>query len=417
MDGVHQLDRGARTTTAIGLHERVAALLDRMGALQAALQIRRMAPVPTVSIVTYHRIAEVGAEDPYDPDVVDATPAQFRRQIETLARIGTPIGMTALIRALDGGQLPPNPFMVTFDDGYRSCRDVALPILRTLGVPATFFIATAYATGHKLYWWEQIAVALHQARGKTALLSYPRPMVIRADDPNARRLLDNTVKNTRGLDLDRFLRELRTAFDVPWSPDLEAVLAAPLCMTWHDIRALVHEGMDVESHTCTHRVLDTLDVHELRDELISSRLELELMLRRPVRALAYPVGRRVPRWVRCAVAEAGYQLGLTNLGGVNRIWPTPIRGWSIDRFDLCRLRTERSLSDAMFLAQIAVPQLAAMQGMLPRFRRGGLAPLPADPHRIADMLRPGALCHDDPPAPRTASALVMTSSNSAVIAS
>lgn len=367
MDGVHRLDTGAHTTTAIGLHERVAALLDRTGALQTVLQIRRMAPVPTVSIVTYHRIAELAADEPYDPDIVDATPAQFRRQIETLARIGTPIGMTALIRALDGGQLPPNPFMVTFDDGYRSCCDVALPILRTLGVPATFFIATAYAGTRKLYWWEQIAVALHRARGRTATLSYPRPMVIETGNPRARRLLDSTVKNTCGLDLDRFLRELRAALDVPWSPDIEAELAAPLCMTWHDIHALADEGMDVESHTRTHRVLETLDDHELQDELVTSRLELELALRRPVRALAYPVGRRPPGRVRRAVARAGYQIGLTNLGGVNRIWPTAVRVWPINRFDLCRLRTERSLSDAMFLAQIAVPQLAAMQGLLPRF--------------------------------------------------
>jgi peptidoglycan/xylan/chitin deacetylase (PgdA/CDA1 family) len=60
--------------------------------------------------------------------------------------------------------------MITFDDGYRSCRDIALPILEDLGVPATFFIATAFASGGKLYWWEQIAAALHGARTSTATL-------------------------------------------------------------------------------------------------------------------------------------------------------------------------------------------------------------------------------------------------------
>jgi hypothetical protein len=29
-----------------------------------------------------------------------------------------------------------------------------------------------------------------------------------------------------------------------------------------------------------------------------------------------------------------------------------------DRYDICRLSTDRELSDAMFLAQIAVPRLA-----------------------------------------------------------
>ena len=61
--------------------------------------------------------------------------------MEMLARYGTPIGIDELVRALDGAPLPKNPVMVTFDDGYRSCHDVALPILRAVGMRATFFVA------------------------------------------------------------------------------------------------------------------------------------------------------------------------------------------------------------------------------------------------------------------------------------
>jgi peptidoglycan/xylan/chitin deacetylase (PgdA/CDA1 family) len=338
-----------------GLRERLAALLDRTGALAAAVRLRRSAPVSTVSIVTFHRIAEADDGEPYDPDVVDATPAQLRRHVETLARIGTPIGMDTLLRALDGGGLPPSPVMITFDDGYRSCREIALPILRRLGVPATFFIATAFPGGGKLYWWERIAAVLHLARGRTGDLAYPHPLRIDASDPRARRLLDDTVKNTPGLDLDRFLDGLCAALEVPWSAALEARLAAPLIMTWDDARALARAGMDVESHTRSHRVLETLDDDELREELVGSRRELELQLGRQVRAIAYPVGRCQPNRVRRAVAEAGYRIGLTNGSGVNRVWPAPL--CALDRFDIRRLSTERSQSDAMFLTQIAIPPL------------------------------------------------------------
>ena len=86
-------------STTMSLHERVASLLDRTGALEAAMQVRRIAPISTISIVTFHRIAEVEDGAPYDPDVVDATPSQFRRHVETLARIGTPITMDTLLRA------------------------------------------------------------------------------------------------------------------------------------------------------------------------------------------------------------------------------------------------------------------------------------------------------------------------------
>ena len=128
------------------------------------MQLRRYVPVPTVSILTYHHIAESVPGYPYDPDVADASPVQFRRQIETLARYGTPIGIDELIRALHGAPLPKNPLMITFDDGYRSCHDTALPILRAVGVRATFFISTAYITDRRLYWWEQIALLLSQSK-------------------------------------------------------------------------------------------------------------------------------------------------------------------------------------------------------------------------------------------------------------
>src|SRR5690349_14080197 len=125
----------------VSLHERMAAVLEFTGALVAAMHLRRIAPVRTVTIVTFHRIDERRADEPYDPDTVDATPAQFRRHVAMLARVGTPIGMETLLAGLEGAKLPPNPIMITFDDGYRSCRDIALPILQELGVPATFFIA------------------------------------------------------------------------------------------------------------------------------------------------------------------------------------------------------------------------------------------------------------------------------------
>src|SRR5689334_20891695 len=86
---------------AVSLHERMASVLDRTRALDAAMHLRRIAPVRTVSIVTFHRIAEPKQDEPCDPDTIDATPAQFRRHVETLARIGTPIGIDALLAGLE----------------------------------------------------------------------------------------------------------------------------------------------------------------------------------------------------------------------------------------------------------------------------------------------------------------------------
>jgi peptidoglycan/xylan/chitin deacetylase (PgdA/CDA1 family) len=325
------------------------------------MELRRHAPVPIVSILTYHHVWDHSPAYPYDPNVADATPAQFRRQMEMVARYGTPIGVDDLVRAIGGAPLPKNPVMVTFDDGYLSCHDVALPILRAVGVRATFFIATSFVTERRLYWWERIALLAGASCRTEFELLYPRRLTFEVKDPQLHDKLTDIVKDTTDLDVERFLAELAVALGVEWTVELETQHANQLIMTWDQVRAMARAGMDVESHGRRHRVLQTLDVAGLDDELAGSRRELEAQLGRPVRAVAYPVGRRIngDRRIRDALAAAGYQLGMSNKTGVNRWLPPALRALSpIDPFDVCRLATDRSISDAMFLTQMAVPQLA-----------------------------------------------------------
>ena len=325
------------------------------------MELRRFTPAPILTILTYHHVADSDPASPFDHNIADATPKQFRRQMEALARYGTPIGIDELIRALDGAPLPRNPVMVTFDDGYRSCHDVALPILRAVGVRATFFIATSFINERRIYWWERIALLLHRTKRTTATLSYPAPMTLELGDPSVGDKLNDTIKDTRGLDVERFLAELAEALGIEWTREVEARHADDLLMGWDQVRALARAGMDVESHGRRHRVLQTLDDESLADELGGARQDLEAQLGRPVRAVAYPVGRRIhsQQRIRSALIAAGYKIGMSNCSGVNRWWPAALRGVApIDRFDIRRLATERGMSDAMFLTQVAVPRLA-----------------------------------------------------------
>src|SRR5262249_33967057 len=201
-------------------------------------------PAPMLSIVTYHHIADHDPSYPYDPNVADAAPMQFRRQMETIARYGTPVSIDDLIRAIGGAPLPRNPVMVTFDDGYRSCHDVALPILRSVGVRATFFIATSFVSERRLYWWERIALMLGASRKRSFEIEYPEPAKLAAparfelDDPALHDKLTDIVKNTMELDVERFLDGLAAALGVDWTPAIETRHAEELIMTWDQVRAL-----------------------------------------------------------------------------------------------------------------------------------------------------------------------------------
>ncbi|MBX3155763.1 MAG: polysaccharide deacetylase family protein [Deltaproteobacteria bacterium] len=343
------------------MRDRVASLLHRAGALDALMRLRKVASLPSIPIVTYHQIADRDPSYPYDPDVADATPEQFRRQMELLARTCTSVSIDDLVRAVDGEPLPRNAVMITFDDGYQSCHDIALPILKRVGMKATFFIPTMFVTDRKLFWWERVCLMLSLAKTDTCTITYPTTLEIDRRTPKLRRQLVNLVKDTPALDVDRFLDELAAALDLRWNAQIEAAYADGLIMTWDQIRALANAGMDIESHGRRHRVLQTLDAVQLHDELFGSKDDLEAQLDRPVRAIAYPVGRRInhePR-IREACAAAGYRIGMSNQSGVSMLWPTALRGMlPVDPFDVSRLATDRDMSDALFLSQIAIPGFA-----------------------------------------------------------
>lgn len=112
--------------------------------------LRRIA----VPILMYHYIST----PPDDADVyrrdLSVTPANFRAQMAFLAERGyTVIGLDDLNLALRwGAPLPPNPVVLTFDDGYADAYRVAFPILQEFGYTGTFFVITRRLDeGHPAY--------------------------------------------------------------------------------------------------------------------------------------------------------------------------------------------------------------------------------------------------------------------------
>ena len=135
-----------------GSRDHVAKALWRTGLLDGVLRLRGALRLPVITVLTYHHVENPEADSPFDRGVADAIPDQFRRHMEMVARYGTALTIDQMVRIVCEGERPPkNPVLVTFDDGYRSCLEVATPILRQVGIPATFFIATRFIEERRLF--------------------------------------------------------------------------------------------------------------------------------------------------------------------------------------------------------------------------------------------------------------------------
>ncbi len=106
-----------------------------------------------VPILIYHNIEEADNGSTYT-----IFTGRFKEHLEWLYQTGyCPITLSEFASwRFNGGRLPKRPVIITFDDGYRSCYDVAFPLLREYGFNASFFISTN-RIGKKNYMdWQDI---------------------------------------------------------------------------------------------------------------------------------------------------------------------------------------------------------------------------------------------------------------------
>ncbi len=224
------------------------------------------------------------------PAPLSVRPERFEQQLELMLERGYE-GET-FTQALLGSRARKS-LVVTFDDGFRSVLDRALPVMERLRVPGTLFAVTRFAAhGEPLVW--------------------------------------------DGIDQWR---------DGPYADQLAS-------MSWDDLRGLAEMDWEIGSHTCTHPRLTTLSNEQLAAELRRSRQECAEAMGR-CDSIAYPYG-DVDQRVAAAAAAAGYRAGAALPGRLHRgrvfEWPRIGVYWDDDmrRF---KLKVSRAVRAARILAR------------------------------------------------------------------
>jgi peptidoglycan/xylan/chitin deacetylase (PgdA/CDA1 family) len=108
----------------------------------AFARVRRQRSV----VLGYHGVAELRLRD--DMRLLQVSPRRFRTQVELLLAAGFSfVTLAELARRAGGGVPEPGLAAITFDDGMRNNRAVALPILAEYGIPATVYVTIGFLGG------------------------------------------------------------------------------------------------------------------------------------------------------------------------------------------------------------------------------------------------------------------------------
>jgi peptidoglycan/xylan/chitin deacetylase (PgdA/CDA1 family) len=225
---------------------------------------------------------------------------------------------------------------------HRVCRDEDWTPCDFLVSVSTFRHQMRYLARHRFYTppvFEIVANCGRRNGARSAQLPSSRrrsgsPIVITFDD-GYRDNLDLAVPVLQEFGFAAlFFLVTDFSYQVNWwdeLPELRAALIKPPC-----ICALKQAGMEIGSHSITHRSLAALDADELRHELRTSKRTLEDLIQEPVRSVSYPYG-DVNDAIKSAAREVGYECGFAGNSG-------PLTLCS-DLFEIRRLRVCNQSND------------------------------------------------------------------------
>lgn len=281
-------------------------------------------------ILSYHRILAV--PDPLidsDPDL-----DTFRWHMRLLAECFNVLPLHDAVQMMTMERMPPRAVAITFDDGYRSFHELALPVLQEYNLPSTVFVTTGHMHDKSSMWNDMILEAVRRlppapldARqlGLSDLGVDQLPLRTVDDRRRTAYLLTERCKYLPPHERAAFTTHLQRLADVPLKEDL--MLDADM------LRSMRQHGVEIGGHTVNHPILARVDDAVARREIVDNKRELEALVGAPLRMFAYPNGKRGADYTAAHVRmleEAGYTAAFnTEPGAATRAYP---------RFELPRAR-------------------------------------------------------------------------------
>lgn len=263
------------------------------------------------------------------------TESRFRRQMEHLRAHYDVVSVDAAVQRVLTPTAKGRPFaVVTFDDGYRGNLTCALPIMESLGLPFTVFVATRAIQTGRLHWYDHVILYLLECGQRGCEIPTSQGVVRYAPgrSTGSRRWakINGVLTALKSLSEDerhRIALALPERANAPLlamlsKAELGSLAASPL--------------VEIGCHTHGHELLDGLPTPDARDSILTAQQQLTEVLGHPPRHFAYPNGNYNELTIDL-VKELGFATAFTVQP---RLWTHAESLWEIPRIGVGRFENQ-----------------------------------------------------------------------------
>lgn len=121
-----------------------------LGALASAAGLSQRKFRSQLTVVAFHRVSNVLPEDG-----LTCSPEKFDKFCAFFAKHFRVVPFADQVRGCAAGHDMGGTLSITFDDGYLDNYEVAAPILKKHGLPATFFVTTGFVNSNSIPFWDK----------------------------------------------------------------------------------------------------------------------------------------------------------------------------------------------------------------------------------------------------------------------
>ncbi len=211
---------------------------------------------------------------------------QFEDDLDYILKYLYPISLPDLLANKQKGiVLRDMVFLMTFDDGFREMHDIVAPILLRKGIPATFFINSAFTDNRVLCYQHKASIIIKHLLQNCSSTSFLKQIDKFPSFKNKKQSeIANIILSTK-YSQRNMIDDVAQAFDIDFSSYLKKIKPY---LTTQQIEDLIKKGFTIGAHSIDHPLYSDISIQDQIYQTIESMRFVKNTFKLNYGAFAFP---------------------------------------------------------------------------------------------------------------------------------